>query len=181
MGWRKRGRWPKSRSGAEGAACLSWALSSRCAAYHFRRMPAREHPCVVLQEAAVKAAVLLGERHAGIEVDVPVKGIVDQEGALVEVTGAVRADPFTNKRCRWPSSSCRGSAVLVKLAVQEGVLAEEVPGANKPPRTILVARARPGSLTDSVAAESSETRGDILIAADRMVPAVLPLSVLGLD
>ena len=48
-----------------------------------------EHPSVVLQEAAVKAAILLGERHAGIEVEVPVDGVVYQEGALVEVAGAV--------------------------------------------------------------------------------------------
>ena len=82
-------------------------------------MPVANYPSVVLQEAAVKAAVLLGERHAGIKVDVPVEGIVEQEGALVEVTGAVRADPFAYKRCREVKAAAVVVAQFWKLAFRK--------------------------------------------------------------
>ena len=39
----------------------------------------------VLQVAGVKPTALFGEGHAGIDVEVPVEGVIDQEGPLVEI------------------------------------------------------------------------------------------------
>ena len=48
---------------------------------------------------------MVGEGHAAIDVEVLVDGVVDQEGALVEVAGAIGADPCAAKVAeRWAVS-----------------------------------------------------------------------------
>jgi len=44
-----------------------------------------KRPGIVRQEAAVEAAGLVGDGNATIDVEVPVDGVIDQEGALIEV------------------------------------------------------------------------------------------------
>ena len=121
-----------------------------------------ERPSVVRQEAAVEAAGLVGEGHAGIEVEMPVDGVVDQEGALIEIAGAVGGDRVTDKgagRLQAPVASRSAGAAVVRQGgpgdngvpgdiAQVRVLAEAVPSASKTPRTILVARTCPCRLTD---------------------------------
>ena len=117
----------------------------------------RKGGVVALQEARGKTAINVGVADAGIDIEVLVKGVVDQEGDLVVVTRAIASGLVADAVVDLAGSAVGSAAVT--LAVDKAILGPVVVSTGKGPGSGLIFRARPRGPLHFVGCERIDTVG----------------------